>query len=54
MTTEQKIITPMNQQAQDLMMGSPSEVTPVQLKELHLKIELPILLIHVIRAIDER
>jgi len=23
------------------MMGSPSEVTPVQLKELHLKVELP-------------
>ena len=35
------IAFPMNQQAQDLMMGSPSEVTPVQLKELHLKIELP-------------
>ena len=35
------IAFPMNQQAQDLMMGSPSEVTPVQLKELHLKVELP-------------
>ena len=35
------IAFPMNQQAQDLMMGSPSEVTPVQLKELHLKVEMP-------------
>jgi len=35
------IAFPMNQQAQDLMMGSPSEVTPVQLKELSLKIDLP-------------
>ena len=35
------IAFPMNQQAQDLMMSSPSEVTPVQLRELHLKIELP-------------
>ena len=35
------IAFPMNQQAQDLMMGSPSEVTPVQLRELHLKIDLP-------------
>jgi len=35
------IAFPMNQQAQDLMMGSPSSVTPVQLRELHLKIDLP-------------
>ena len=35
------IAFPMNQQAQDLMMSSPSEVTPVQLRELHLKVELP-------------
>ncbi|MEI7933768.1 MAG: aspartate--tRNA ligase [Chlorobiaceae bacterium] len=35
------IAFPMNQQAQDLMMSSPSEVTPVQLRELHLKIDLP-------------
>jgi len=32
---------PMNQQAQDLMMGAPSEVTPRQLRELHLRIVLP-------------
>ena len=35
------IAFPMNQQAQDLMMSSPSEVTPAQLRELHLKVELP-------------
>jgi len=35
------IAFPMNQQAQDLMMGSPSEVTPIQLRELHLQVELP-------------
>lgn len=35
------IAFPFNQQAQDLMMNAPSEVTPKQLKELHIKIELP-------------
>jgi len=35
------IAFPMNQQAQDLMMSSPSEVLPAQLRELHLKIDLP-------------
>jgi len=35
------IAFPMNQQAQDLMMSAPSEVTLAQLRELHLKIELP-------------
>ena len=29
---------PMNQQAQDLLMGAPSEATPQQLRELHLRI----------------
>jgi aspartyl-tRNA synthetase len=33
------IAFPMNQRAQDLMMGAPSEVTPKQLKELHIRIE---------------
>ncbi len=32
------IAFPFNQKAQDLMMGSPSEVTPAQLKELHISI----------------
>jgi aspartyl-tRNA synthetase len=35
------IAFPMNQSAQDLMMSAPSEVTMQQLKELHLKVELP-------------
>lgn len=32
---------PMNQQAQDLMMGAPSEVKPIQLRELHIGLKLP-------------
>ncbi|WP_421989414.1 aspartate--tRNA ligase [Roseococcus sp.] len=32
---------PMNQQGEELMMGSPSEVEPARLKELSIKIELP-------------
>ncbi len=32
---------PMNQRAEDLMMGAPSEVTPKQLKELHIRLDLP-------------
>ena len=35
------ILFPMNQQAQDLMMQAPCEVTPQQLKELHIKIDMP-------------
>jgi aspartyl-tRNA synthetase len=35
------IAFPMNQKAQDLMMGAPAEVTPRQLQELHLKTVLP-------------
>jgi aspartyl-tRNA synthetase len=31
----------MNQKAEDLMMGAPSEVTPKQLKELHIRVDLP-------------
>ena len=31
---------PMNKNAQDIMMGAPSEVTQKQLDELHLKIDL--------------
>ena len=34
-------IFPMNQQANDLLMGAPSEVTPKQLREAHLRVNLP-------------
>ncbi|HET9572912.1 MAG TPA: aspartate--tRNA ligase [Methyloceanibacter sp.] len=37
----QVVMFPMNQQAEDLLMGAPSEVTPKQLKELHIKLDLP-------------
>src|SRR6195952_2915218 len=32
---------PMNQQAVDLLMGAPSEVTPKQLRDLHIRLNLP-------------
>jgi aspartyl-tRNA synthetase len=32
---------PMNQQAVDLLMGGPSEVSTKQLRELHLRLDLP-------------
>ncbi len=32
---------PMNQKAEDLMMGAPAEVTPKQLRELHIRLDLP-------------
>jgi aspartyl-tRNA synthetase, bacterial type len=35
------ILFPMNQQAQDLLMGAPAEVEPARLRELHLKLDLP-------------
>ena len=35
------IAFPMNQQAQDLLMGAPAAVEPERLKELHLKLSLP-------------
>ena len=35
------IMFPMNQQAQDLLMGAPSEVAPKQLRELHIRLALP-------------
>jgi aspartyl-tRNA synthetase len=31
----------MNQRAEDLLMGSPSEVSPKQLRELHIRLNLP-------------
>jgi aspartyl-tRNA synthetase len=35
------IAFPMNQQAQDLLMGAPAPVDPARLKELHLRLDLP-------------
>jgi aspartyl-tRNA synthetase len=35
------VLFPMNQRAEDLMMGAPSEVTPKQLRELHIRIARP-------------
>jgi aspartyl-tRNA synthetase len=35
------VLFPMNQRAEDLMMGAPSEVTPKQLRELHIRLSLP-------------
>jgi aspartyl-tRNA synthetase len=37
----QVVMFPMNQQAEDLLMGAPSEVSPKQLKELHIRIVPP-------------
>ncbi len=36
------IAFPLNQQAQDLMMQAPNEVTEKQLKELHIRVAMPI------------
>src|SRR5262249_55129672 len=35
------VLFPMTQRAEDLMMGAPSEATPKQLRELHIRINLP-------------
>jgi aspartyl-tRNA synthetase len=35
------ILFPMNQQAEDLMMGAPARVDPARLKELHIALDLP-------------
>ena len=34
-------IFPMNQQALDLLMGAPNEASPKQLRELHIRLNLP-------------
>ncbi|MGH6838957.1 MAG: aspartate--tRNA ligase [Methylocella sp.] len=35
------VLFPMNQRAEDLLMGAPSTVTPKQLRELHLRLNMP-------------
>ena len=35
------VLFPMNQRAEDLLMGAPSEVTPKQLRELSIRLDLP-------------
>jgi len=35
------VLFPMNQRAEDLMMNAPSEITPKQLRELHIRLNLP-------------
>jgi aspartyl-tRNA synthetase len=35
------VLFPMNQRAEDLLMGAPSEVTPKQLRELNIRLNLP-------------
>jgi aspartyl-tRNA synthetase len=35
------VLFPMNQRAEDLMMAAPSEATPKQLRELHIRLNLP-------------
>jgi len=35
------VLFPMNQRAEDLMMGAPSEATSRQLRELHIRLALP-------------
>jgi len=35
------ILFPMNQQAEDLMMGAPAPVDPARLRELHIRLDLP-------------
>jgi aspartyl-tRNA synthetase len=35
------VLFPMNQRAEDLMMGAPSEATLKQLRELHIRLNLP-------------
>ena len=35
------VLFPMNQRAEDLLMGAPSEVTQKQLRELHIRVNLP-------------
>ncbi|MBN9354173.1 MAG: aspartate--tRNA ligase, partial [Hyphomicrobium denitrificans] len=40
-TVREVALFPMNQQANDLLMGAPSDVTPKQLRELSLRVVAP-------------
>jgi aspartyl-tRNA synthetase len=40
-TVREVALFPMNQAANDLLMGAPAEATPKQLKELHLRVVEP-------------
>ena len=40
-TIRDVIAFPMNSKAQDLMMGAPGNVTPEQLQDVHIKLDLP-------------
>ncbi len=40
-TVREVALFPMNQQANDLLMGAPSEAAPKQLRELHIRLALP-------------
>lgn len=40
-TVRDVALFPMNQQASDLLMGAPSEATPKQLRELHIRLAVP-------------
>ena len=40
-TCAKSSLFPMNQRAEDLLMGAPSEATPKQLRELHIRLNLP-------------
>jgi aspartyl-tRNA synthetase len=35
------VLFPMNQRAEDLLMGAPAPVSPTQLRELHIRLNLP-------------
>ncbi len=35
------VLFPMNQRAEDLLMGAPSNVTAKQLRELHIRLNMP-------------
>ena len=35
------VLFPMNQRAEDLLMGAPSRATPKQLRETHIRLNLP-------------